>query len=83
MTSSSPFLSLQKLVWDGSIALEICLAKSDCRTYDQSDPYLVREHICVPVTELLDALLFNKRILVFRKVITLNLNNYIIVTIVR
>lgn len=46
MTDSSPLPPLQKLVWDGSIALEIHLAKSDCRTYDQSDPYLVREYMC-------------------------------------
>ena len=34
--------ALQKKVWDGSIPLEIRLSPSECRSYDQSDPYLVR-----------------------------------------
>ena len=33
---------LQKKIWTGSIPLEIRLAASDCRTYDESDPYLVQ-----------------------------------------
>ncbi|KAF2810044.1 autophagy protein-like protein 5 [Mytilinidion resinicola] len=33
--------SLQAKVWNGSIPLEIRLASSDCRNYDESDPYLV------------------------------------------
>lgn len=33
---------LQKKIWNGSIPLEIRLAASDCRTYDESDPYLVQ-----------------------------------------
>lgn len=32
---------LRQRVWDGSIPLEIVLHKGDCRTYDESDPYLV------------------------------------------
>lgn len=33
---------LQEKVWGGSIPLEIRLAPSDCRTYDESDPYFVQ-----------------------------------------
>jgi autophagy-related protein 5 len=32
---------LRESVWNGSIPLEIRLDKADCRTYDDSDPYLV------------------------------------------
>lgn len=34
--------SIQKTVWDGKLPLEIVLAPSESRTYDQTDPYLVR-----------------------------------------
>lgn len=34
--------SIQKAVWDGKLPLEIVLAPSESRTYDQTDPYLVR-----------------------------------------
>ena len=40
--SASRLLELQKKVWNGSIPLEIRLAASDCRTYDDSEPYLVQ-----------------------------------------
>ena len=40
--SASTLLALQKKIWSGSIPLEIRLATSDCRTYDDSDPYLVQ-----------------------------------------
>ena len=33
--------SIQKTVWDGKLPLEIVLAPSESRTYDQTDPYLV------------------------------------------
>lgn len=33
---------LQHQVWGGSIPLDIRLAPSDCRTYNDSDPYLVQ-----------------------------------------
>jgi autophagy-related protein 5 len=36
------FTALQAKVWNGSIALEIRLAASDCRTYDDSEPYLLQ-----------------------------------------
>lgn len=36
---------LRQSTWDGSIPLEIRLHKGDCRTYDASDPYLVRGRI--------------------------------------
>ncbi|THX15533.1 putative autophagy protein Apg5 [Aureobasidium pullulans] len=32
---------IQKKVWDGSLPLEIRLANADCRTYDETDPYLI------------------------------------------
>lgn len=42
MSSSTPSLArLQRLVWAGSLPLDIRLAPADCRSYDQSDPYLV------------------------------------------
>ncbi|KAF2200015.1 autophagy protein 5 [Delitschia confertaspora ATCC 74209] len=34
--------TLQKRVWDGSIPLEIRLASADCRSFDDSDPYLIQ-----------------------------------------
>lgn len=34
--------SLQAQIWSGSLALEIRLASSDCRTYDESEPYLIQ-----------------------------------------
>ena len=33
---------LQKKIWGGSLPLQIRLASSDCRTYDESDSYLVQ-----------------------------------------
>lgn len=38
-TSSIP--ALQQHIWAGSLPLEVRLAASDSRTYDQTDPYLV------------------------------------------
>ena len=32
---------LQNSIWDGSLPLEIRLSPSECRVYDQADPYLV------------------------------------------
>jgi len=37
----SAIAKIQKKVWDGSLPLEIRLANADCRTYDETDPYLV------------------------------------------
>lgn len=39
---TSRLSDLQKKIWAGGIPLEIKLAASDCRTYDESDPYLVQ-----------------------------------------
>lgn len=39
---SNQLAGLQKKIWTGSIPLEIRLAASDCRTYDESDPYLIQ-----------------------------------------
>jgi autophagy-related protein 5 len=39
---STRLADLQKKIWTGSIPLEIRLAASDCRTYDESEPYLVQ-----------------------------------------
>ncbi|KAF2876857.1 autophagy protein 5 [Massariosphaeria phaeospora] len=33
---------LRQTVWNGSVPLEIRLHKGDCRTYDDSDPYLIQ-----------------------------------------
>ncbi|KAL9137553.1 MAG: hypothetical protein Q9175_001239 [Cornicularia normoerica] len=33
---------LQSSVWDGSLPIEIRLSPSECRVYDQADPYLVQ-----------------------------------------
>ena len=41
MTSVQEAQALQKLVWDGSLPVEIHLSASECRIYDQADPYLV------------------------------------------
>ncbi|CAD0039115.1 unnamed protein product [Aureobasidium pullulans] len=39
-TPLSAIAKIQKKVWDGSLPLEIRLANADCRTYDETDPYL-------------------------------------------
>lgn len=41
MASQTELHQIQKTAWNGSLPLEIRLAPSDCRIYDQSDPYLV------------------------------------------
>lgn len=40
-TNQSHINSIQEKVWEGKLPLEIVLAPSECRTYDQSEPYLV------------------------------------------
>lgn len=40
--SSAALLALQRRIWDGSLPLEIRLAPADCRTYADSEPYLVQ-----------------------------------------
>ncbi|QIX00501.1 hypothetical protein AMS68_006018 [Peltaster fructicola] len=39
--SSAENAQLQQLVWSGSIALEIRLAAADCRSFEDSNPYLI------------------------------------------
>ncbi|KAL1304678.1 hypothetical protein AAFC00_003634 [Neodothiora populina] len=39
--SASAISQLQAKVWSGHLPLEIRLAASDCRSYDQADPYLI------------------------------------------
>lgn len=34
----------QQKVWEGCVPLEIRLASSECKTYDQSESYLVNLH---------------------------------------
>lgn len=34
--------TIQKSIWEGQLPLNITLAPSESRTYDQTDPYLVR-----------------------------------------
>ncbi|XHG06473.1 autophagy protein 5 [Aspergillus wentii] len=41
MDSKISLSSIQKTVWDGQLPLEIILAPSESRTYDQTDPYLI------------------------------------------
>jgi hypothetical protein len=41
MASSPTLGSIQQRVWEGKLPLEITLSPSECRTYDQSDPYFV------------------------------------------
>ncbi|QKX53582.1 uncharacterized protein TRUGW13939_00661 [Talaromyces rugulosus] len=38
---SSSVTSIQERIWQGRLPLEIVLDPSECRTYDQSDPYLI------------------------------------------
>ncbi|KAF1984553.1 hypothetical protein K402DRAFT_447573 [Aulographum hederae CBS 113979] len=40
--SSPDLLQLQQKIWQGTVPLEIRLSASECRTYDQSDPYLIQ-----------------------------------------
>ncbi|KAG9196291.1 autophagy protein 5 [Alternaria panax] len=42
MASRDVTSRLRQSTWDGSIPLEIRLHKGDCRTYDESDPYLIQ-----------------------------------------
>ena len=44
MSSKTSLAALQAKVWDGRLPLEIRLSPSDCKTYDDSDPYLVSLH---------------------------------------
>ncbi|MCJ1350493.1 MAG: autophagy protein 5 [Icmadophila ericetorum] len=41
MTTPTELRSLNEAVWEGSLPLEIRLAPSDCRVYDQADVYLI------------------------------------------
>ncbi|KAH0423470.1 hypothetical protein KCU90_g8731, partial [Aureobasidium melanogenum] len=40
-TPPAAIANIQKKVWAGSLPLEIRLASADCRTYDETDPYLI------------------------------------------
>ncbi|KAL9605097.1 MAG: hypothetical protein Q9219_000031 [cf. Caloplaca sp. 3 TL-2023] len=42
MTTQKSSVSLQDAIWNGSIPLDIRLAPSECRVYDQADSYLVQ-----------------------------------------
>ncbi|KAH7062301.1 autophagy protein 5 [Macrophomina phaseolina] len=42
MANQRDLSALQKQIWSGSIPLEIRLASTECRTYDESDPYLIQ-----------------------------------------
>ena len=42
MTSTKEAQGLHEVIWEGSIPVEIRLFASECRVYDQADPYLVR-----------------------------------------
>lgn len=40
--------TIQKSIWEGQLPLNITLAPSESRTYDQTDPYLVRAALMSP-----------------------------------
>jgi autophagy-related protein 5 len=40
--SDRKLADLQQKIWEGSIPLEIRLAASDCRTYEESEPYFIQ-----------------------------------------
>ncbi|KAK7542275.1 autophagy protein 5 [Phyllosticta citribraziliensis] len=42
MSSPRDVTAVQKQIWNGSIPLQITLASTDCRTFDESDPYLIQ-----------------------------------------
>ena len=42
MTTPSQGQRLHDAIWEGSLPVEIRLSASECRIYDQADPYLVR-----------------------------------------
>lgn len=42
MSSRDVTSRLRESVWNGSVPLEVRLHSGDCRTYDDSEPYLVR-----------------------------------------
>ena len=43
METNTPSLNdIQKFVWEGEVPLQIVLAPSESRVYDQSEPYFVR-----------------------------------------
>jgi autophagy-related protein 5 len=46
MASQIELNQIQNSIWNGSLPLEIRLSPSDCRIYDQSDPYLVGYPLC-------------------------------------
>lgn len=48
MASSNTAQSLQDAIWNGSLPLEIRLSSSECRVFDQADPYLVRRFNPLP-----------------------------------
>ena len=43
MTTAAKAGLLQKKVWGGSVPLSITLSPAECRTYEDSSPYLVRQ----------------------------------------
>ncbi|KAL8737790.1 MAG: hypothetical protein Q9181_001353 [Wetmoreana brouardii] len=42
MTAHQQNITLQDAIWDGSVPLDIRLSPSECRVYDQADPYLIQ-----------------------------------------
>ena len=43
MTTTNDPQTLQSTIWDSSLPIEICLSSSECRVYDQADPYIVSQ----------------------------------------
>lgn len=64
MASQASLATLQDKIWKARLPLEIRLSPSECRTYDQCDPYLVGE--CFP--------LFRSRVVLIRTRMLRNVN---------
>lgn len=41
-SNPTALLALQRRIWNGQLPLEIRLAPTDCRTYSESEPYLIQ-----------------------------------------
>jgi hypothetical protein len=41
MANEPSLTTIQQRIWDGKLPLEVALDPAECRTFDDSDPYLV------------------------------------------
>lgn len=63
MESKATLGSIQKAVWAGTLPLHITLAPSESRTFDQTDPYLVRPLLVPDELELTHSDLLSSHII--------------------